>query len=328
MLEVEDLCKDFPLQGGFFDKTKGIVKAVDGVSFKLNKGSTLGIVGESGCGKTTTGRMIMKVLESSSGRIIFHDDELGAVDICSLTQKQLRPLRWKIQMVFQNPYSSLDPRMTIQQIVGEPLRAGRRKLPADYKDQIARILSKAGLSADYMNRYPHAFSGGQRQRIGIARALVTNPHLVVADEPVSALDVSVQAQILNLLKELQEGFSFTYIFIAHDLAVIRYMCDRIAVMYVGKIVEIGSREDIFKQPAHPYTEGLLAIIPKINSKGRGTKVLPGMVADSSDLPRGCTFHPRCKYAKDVCRTEVPALIRVDDDHQTACHFKLDLQGLQ
>ncbi len=327
ILEVKNLSKYFPIKGGFFDQSKGIVKAVDDVSFNLYRGSTLGLVGESGCGKTTTGRLIMKVLEPTSGSIIFHDSEQGEVDIRSLTQKQLRPLRKKIQMVFQDPYSSLDPRMTLQQIVGEPLRAGQKKIPDDYLDQIAEILTKSGLSKDYMNRYPHAFSGGQRQRIGIARALVTNPQLVVADEPVSALDVSVQAQILNLLKELQGTFNLTYLFIAHDLSVIRYMCDTIAVMYVGKIVEMGSRDDIFKSPAHPYTEGLLSIIPKTNSPKEEKNTLSGVVADASNLPPGCHFHPRCKYAKDICKTDVPELKTLSEDHKTACHFKLDLQGI-
>jgi peptide/nickel transport system ATP-binding protein len=327
LLEVNDLCMHFPVQGGFFDKSKGLVKAVDGVSFKLYKGSTFGLVGESGCGKTTTGRLIMKVMKPTSGSIIFYDNEIGPIKINTLSNKKMRPLRKKIQMVFQDPYSSLDPRMTIQQIVGEPLRAGQKMDLNEYKNKIADILQKSGLSSDYMDRYPHAFSGGQRQRIGIARSLVTQPQLVIADEPVSALDVSVQAQILNLLKELQNTFNLTYLFIAHDLSVIRYMCDTLAVMYVGRIVETGRSEEIFNHPAHPYTEGLLSIIPRTNSKTKPGKMLKGGIADASDLPAGCYFHPRCTYAREICKTEYPPLREIGNGHKSACHFDLNLKGL-
>jgi len=327
LLEVKDLCMHFPVQGSFFDKVRGVVKAVDGVTFNLFKSSTFGLVGESGCGKTTTGRLIMKVMKPTGGTIIFHDNETGIMEINALSNKKMRPLRRKIQMIFQDPYSSLDPRMTIQQIVGEPLRAAGKEHMNNYKNKIAAILQKSGLSADYMDRYPHAFSGGQRQRIGIARALVTKPQLVVADEPVSALDVSVQAQILNLLKELQETLGLTYLFIAHDLSVIRYMCDTLAVMYVGKIVEMGLSEDIFNNPAHPYTEGLLSIIPRTDSKTKRCKRLTGGVADASNLPSGCYFHPRCQYAKDICKIEQPVLREIKNDHQVACHFSLKLHGI-
>lgn len=327
LLEVKDLCMHYPIQAGFFDKVKGMVKAVDGISFKLYKGSSFGLVGESGCGKTTTGRLIMKVMKPTSGSITFYDDDNGPLKIEDLSDKKMMPLRKKIQMVFQDPYSSLDPRMTIQQIVGEPLRSGGRGDLNEYKNKIAEILLKTGLSPDYMDRYPHAFSGGQRQRIGIARALVTNPQLVVADEPVSALDVSVQAQILNLLKELQEDFQLTYLFIAHDLSVIRYMCDTIAVMYVGRIVEIGHCEVIFHNPAHPYTEGLLSIIPRTNIKTKSIKTLQGGIADASNLPTGCYFHPRCSHAKDICRKEYPPLRDIGKGHQVACHFDLELKGV-
>jgi peptide/nickel transport system ATP-binding protein len=327
LLEVNDLCMHFPVQGNFFDKSKGVVKAVDGVSFKLYRGVTFGLVGESGCGKTTTGRMIMKVMKPTSGSIIFHDNDDGSIELSTLSNKKMRPLRKKIQMVFQDPYSSLDPRMTIQQIVGEPLRAGGRMNLHDYKNKIAEILQKSGLSPDYMDRYPHAFSGGQRQRIGIARALVTQPQLVIADEPVSALDVSVQAQILNLLKELQQTFNLTFLFIAHDLSVIRYMCDTLAVMYVGRIVEMGRSEDIFNHPAHPYTEGLLSIIPRTNAKTKPAKMLKGGIADASNLPEGCYFHPRCPYAKEICKTEYPPLRDFGNEHKAACHFNLELKGI-
>jgi peptide/nickel transport system ATP-binding protein len=327
LLEVKDLCMHFPLQGGFFDKARGVVKAVDGISFNLYRSSTFGLVGESGCGKTTTGRLIMKVMKPTGGSIIFHDNETGPIEINALSNKKMRPFRKKIQMVFQDPYSSLDPRMTIQQIVGEPLRAAGKEFMNDYKNEIAFMLQKSGLSVDYMDRYPHAFSGGQRQRIGIARALVTKPQLVVADEPVSALDVSVQAQILNLLKELQETLGLTYLFIAHDLSVIRYMCDTLAVMYVGKIVEMGKSEDIFANPAHPYTEGLLSIIPRTDIKTKQSKSLTGAVADASNLPSGCYFHPRCQYAKDICKIDQPVFREMKNDHKVACHFNLKLQGI-
>jgi peptide/nickel transport system ATP-binding protein len=327
LLEVKDLCMYYPMQAGFFDRVKGVVKAVDGVSFNLYKGSAFGLVGESGCGKTTTGRLIMKVMNPTSGSITFHDNESGPVELVPLSNKKMRPLRKKIQMIFQDPYSSLDPRMTIQQIVGEPLRAGGRGSLRDYKNKIADILQKSGLSPDYMDRYPHAFSGGQRQRIGIARALVTQPQLVVADEPVSALDVSVQAQILNLLKELQEAFNLTYLFIAHDLGVIRYMCDTLAVMYVGRIVEIGKSEDLFHHPAHPYTEGLLSIIPRTGAITKTGTMLRGTVADASNLPTGCYFHTRCPYAQPICKSEYPTLKDRGNGHQVACHFDLPLKGI-
>jgi peptide/nickel transport system ATP-binding protein len=327
MLEVKDLCKHFPVQGGFFDKSEGIVKAVDGVNFEVYQGTTFGLVGESGCGKTTTGRMIMKLIEPTSGSIIFHDDESGKVEITRLSNEAMRPLRKKIQMVFQDPYSSLDPRMTIQQIVGEPLRALGMDTDDEYKNAIADILKQAGLSPDYMNRYPHAFSGGQRQRVGIARALITKPQLVVADEPVSSLDVSVQAQIMNLLKELQKTLNLTYIFVAHNLSVIRYMSDSLAVMYVGRIVEIGRSEDIFRKPKHPYSEGLISLIPKTFAKTKQGKILTGSIADASKLPSGCYFHPRCAYAKDICKREYPPFREFENGHKAACHFDLELDGI-
>ncbi|MFY0650713.1 MAG: ABC transporter ATP-binding protein [Cyclobacteriaceae bacterium] len=328
MLVVKDLCKHFPMQGGFFDNTEGVVKAVDGVSFEVYRGTTFGLVGESGCGKTTAGRMIVKLMEPTSGSIVFHDEQDESdYEINKLSSKEMKPLREKIQMIFQDPYASLDPRMTIEHIIGEPLRALGMKQNMEYKNLISDILVKAGLSSDFMNRYPHAFSGGQRQRVGIARSLVTKPQLVVADEPVSALDVSVQAQIMNLLKELQKTLNLTFIFIAHDLSVVKYMSDTLAVMYVGRIVEIGDSEEIFTNPKHPYAEGLISLIPKTFSKTDENAVMPGMVADASDLPSGCYFHPRCPYAKDICKEKYPEMQDFGNGHKAACHFDLDLKGV-
>lgn len=326
LLSVKNLRKHFSVQGGFFDKSEGVIKAVDGISFEVYKGTTFGLVGESGCGKTTTGRMIVKLLEPTSGSIVFHDDD-EAVEITALSNKEMRPLRKKIQMIFQDPFASLNPRMTIEHIIGEPLRALGMKQDTEYKNAISDILVRAGLSSDFMNRYPHAFSGGQRQRVGIARALVTKPQLVVADEPVSALDVSVQAQIMNLLKELQKNLSLTFIFIAHDLSVVKYMCDVLAVMYVGRIVEMGNSEDVFKTPRHPYTAGLISLIPKTFAKTRLEAIMPGTVADASNLPSGCYFHPRCAYAKDICKKEYPPWKEYKNGHKSSCHFDLELAGV-
>ena len=328
LLEVKDLCKNFPVQGGFFDKTEGVIKAVDGVSFKVYRGTTFGLVGESGCGKTTTGRMIVKLMEPTSGSIVFHDEESNEnIELTTLSNKKMKPLREKIQMIFQDPFASLDPRMTIQNIVGEPLRALGMKSDVEYKNAVSDILKKTDLSSDYMNRYPHAFSGGQRQRVGIARALVMKPHLVIADEPVSALDVSVQAQIMNLLKELQKELKLTFIFIAHDLSVVKYMSDTLAVMYVGRIVEMGNSAEIFKNPKHPYSEGLISLIPKTSKRTKLDVVMPGTVADAANLPSGCYFHPRCPYAKDICKSEYPEMKDFGKGHKAACHFDLNLNGV-
>jgi len=327
LLEVKNLSKYYPQQGGFFEQSTGMVKAVDDISFSVQKGTTFGLVGESGCGKTTTGRMIVRVLEPTKGDIYFKDEENGVVNLLHLAKKPLRKLRQKIQMIFQDPYASLDPRMTILQIVGEPLRANKLASGNDYKEKVAGILKSVGLRPEYMNRYPHAFSGGQRQRIGIARALVTSPNLVIADEPVSALDVSVQAQILNLLADLQEQLRLTYLFIAHDLSVIHHICNRIAVMYVGKLVEIADRTALFSNPKHPYTEALMSIAPKPDPHRKSkTAFLKGEVADASNPPSGCYFHPRCRYAKKICKQEAPILRKKELNHFSACHFDLELQG--
>ncbi|HDN81003.1 MAG TPA: ABC transporter ATP-binding protein, partial [Chloroflexi bacterium] len=280
ILEVKDLKKYFPIQRGFFRKTVGYVKAVDGVSFYIREGETLGLVGESGCGKTTTARVILRAYEPTSGKVLFRTRNGEWVNIPDLDREQLRQLRREMQMIFQDPYSSLNPRMTLLQIVGEPLMIHGVAKGKELEERVAELLKVVGLRPEYMRRYPHAFSGGQRQRIGIARALALNPRLIVADEPVSALDVSIRAQILNLLQDLQEQFHLTYLFIAHDLSVIEHISDRVAVMYVGKLVEMAETEELFMNPKHPYTEALLSAVPKPDPRMRKRRiVLPGEVAD-------------------------------------------------
>lgn len=328
LLEVRDLCKHYPVRGGFFETARGVVKAVDGVTFRIDRGGIFGLVGESGCGKTTTGRLILRVLEPTRGEILFHDREAGTIDLSSLSAREMRPLRRKIQMVFQDPYGSLDPRMTVLRIVGEPLWARRLASRGETKDRVARALEWVGLKPEIMNRYPHAFSGGQRQRIGIARALVTGPDLVVADEPVSALDVSFQAQILNLFQDLKERLSLTYLFIAHDLSVIRHVCDRVAVMYLGKLVEVADRADLFARPRHPYTETLLSIIPRPDTGWKPDRsFLGGLAAEKPDTPPGCAFHPCCRYARPECSVMTPVLREIEPGHGIACHFDLALRGI-
>jgi peptide/nickel transport system ATP-binding protein len=328
LLEVSDLCKYFPIKGGFFETTRGVVKAVDGVSFGIFRGMTFGLVGESGCGKTTTGRLIVRVLEPTRGNIHFYDREEGKINLSALSARELRPLRRKIQMVFQDPYASLDPRMTVLRIVGEPLRACGPASGKTHKDRVAQALDWVGLKPESMNRYPHAFSGGQRQRIGIARALVTEPDLVVADEPVSALDVSFQAQILNLFQDLRERLRLTYVFVAHDLSVIRHICDHVAVMYLGKLIETANRADLFSRPRHPYTETLISIIPRPDTHWKPERsFLQGSAADLPEVPAGCAFHTRCRYSQPECRVLPPELREVTSDHRVACHFDLPLHGL-
>jgi len=325
LLEVTDLSKSYALRRGFFDRAKRNVQAVDHVSFSIRRGQTFGLVGESGSGKTTTGRMIVRVIEPDTGNIVFRDEECGSVDLVKLSSRQIRPVRKKIQMIFQDPYSSLDPRMTVLRIVGEPLRATGNISRRATRERVAEVLEMVGLSDEYMNRYPHAFSGGQRQRIGIARALATQPSLIVADEAVSALDVSVQAQILNLLRDLQERFRLTYLFIAHDLGVVRYLADTVGVMYSGRLVEIAEKPVLYGNPKHPYTESLLAAAPRPD---------PDMLpirqpsAESSSgpcsFPGGCAYFARCPYRRDVCSREAPELREVADGHSVACHFDLAL----
>jgi peptide/nickel transport system ATP-binding protein len=321
LLEVTDLKKHFPITKGFFSsKVVSNVKAVDGVNFFIRKGETLGLVGESGCGKTTTGRTVLRAYEPTDGEIWFQDREMGWVNVPDLERDEVKRLHRNMQMIFQDPYSSLNPRMTLLQIVGEPLLVNRVARGGELQDRVAELLEVVGLRPEYMTRYPHAFSGGQRQRIGVARALALNPQLVVCDEPVSALDVSIQAQTLNLLQDLQEQFGLTYLFIAHDLSVIEHISDRVAVMYVGKLVEHADTRELFINPLHPYTEALLSAVPRPDPRIKTEPiVLPGDVADPANPPSGCYFHPRCEYAIDRCAQEEPQLRELAEDHYVSCH---------
>ena len=325
LLEVKRLKKYFPIRRGFLKRIVGNVKAVDDVNFHVKEGETLSLVGESGCGKTTTGRCVLRAVDPTSGQIIYRDPVLGRTDIAKLDQEQLRIVRRSIRMIFQDPYASLNPRMTLQEIVGAPLRAMGIAQRKEIEEIVAHTLTLVGLRPEYMRRYPHAFSGGQRQRIGLARALAPAPTFVVCDEPVSALDVSVQAQILNLLKELQEKMGLTYLFVAHDLSVVAHISDRVAVMYVGKIVELASTAELFSHPMHPYTEALMSAIPRPDPRPREKRILlTGEVANPANPPTGCYFHPRCKYAKEICSQVEPVLEEITPGHYAKCHFAREL----
>jgi peptide/nickel transport system ATP-binding protein len=320
LLEIKDLKKYFPIRKGFFKSLAGYVKAVDGVNFFIRAGETMGLVGESGCGKTTTGRTILRAYEPTAGEVWFNDRQLGRVNVPTLDKQELKGMRQNMQMIFQDPYSSLNPRMTLLQIVGEPLLVNGVAKGQELKDRVAELLRVVGLRPEYMIRYPHAFSGGQRQRIGVARALALNPQLIVCDEPVSALDVSVQAQVLNLLQDLQQEFDLTYLFVAHDLSVIEHISDRVSVMYVGKLVETAETEELFGHPLHPYTEALMSAVPKPDPRYQAERIiLEGDVADPANPPSGCYFHPRCRYAVDVCSQEEPELRELRPDHYVSCH---------
>jgi peptide/nickel transport system ATP-binding protein len=325
VLEVRGLRKLFPIRRGFLRRTVGYVRAVDGVGFSMGPGETLSLVGESGCGKTTTSRCILRALTPTAGEILFRTAAGAVVDVAKLEKRALRPLRREMQMVFQDPFSSLNPRRTLLDIVAEPLVASGVGSRQERIDRVAELLRLVGLRPEYMRRYPHAFSGGQRQRVGIARALALNPRLVVADEPVSALDVSVQAQILNLLLDLQARLGLSYLLVAHDLSVVKQVSDRVAVMYVGRIVETAETARLFTRPRHPYTEALLSAVPKPDPRLRSQRiVLEGEVADPANPPAGCHFHPRCRYALPVCRTETPRLEEVEPGHAVACHRAREL----
>ena len=325
LLEVRDLKKYFPIQRGLLRRVVGHVKAVDGVSFTIREAETVGLVGESGSGKTTTGRLILRASQPTDGRVLFRHNA-SMVDLTPLSRRAMKPYRKELQVIFQDPYSSLDPRMTVFDIVSEPLVVHGTARGSELKAQVRDLLQRVGLPAQHMNRFPHAFSGGQRQRIGIARALALRPKLVVCDEPVSALDVSIQAQVLNLLKDLQNEFHLAYLFIAHDLSVVEHISDRVAVMYLGKIVELASSEQLYRSPRHPYTEALLSAIPKSSPRQRKQRiVLPGDVPNPANPPPGCAFHTRCRYAQDICKLETPPLREVQDSHLAACHFADTLQ---
>ncbi len=319
ILKIEGLKKWFPITGGVFSRVIGWVKAVDGVSFSVKRGETLGVVGESGCGKTTTGRTILRLIEPTEGKAIFE-----GTDIFSLNKAELRKIRRDIQIIFQDPYASLNPRMTVGDIVGEALDIHKLvKSKKEREERISELLDVVGLLPQHMKRYPHEFSGGQRQRIGIARALAVQPKFIVADEPVSALDVSIQAQVINLLEDLQEKFALTYLFIAHDLSVVRHISTRVAVMYLGKLVELAETEELFEHPAHPYTEALLSAVPIPDPEIKKQRIiLEGDVPSPVNPPSGCRFHTRCRYAKPICAEKEPELKDLGGGHYVACHFPL------
>jgi len=314
LIHVDGLKKYFPVKKGVFSRVVGNVKAVDGVSFQVKKQETLGLVGESGCGKTTVGRTILRLLEPTAGSVTF-----DGVNLTDLDKTDLRQLRRRMQIIFQDPYASLNPRMTVEQIVGEGLAIHNEANGSERRDRIVAMLKRVGLQSEHLSRYPHEFSGGQRQRIGIARALILNPDLVVCDEAVSALDVSIQAQIINLLEELQQEMHLSYLFISHDLNVVRHISDHVAVMYLGKIVEYAQTEELFKTPLHPYTQALLSAIPIPDPQTRRKRIiLPGSVPSPINPPAGCPFHPRCPVAIELCKTAVPAWREIKPEHWVAC----------
>ena len=321
LLEVKNLKKYFPIKAGVFKSVVGWVRAVDDVSFFIRKGETLGLVGESGCGKTTTGQTILRLIEPTAGSVYYN-----GVNLFKLSKRKMKKYRSKLQVIFQDPYSSLDPRMRVKDIIAEGLKSIHTASRKERYELVEKYMDRVGLSPLYKNRFPHEFSGGQRQRIGIARALILNPELIVCDEAVSALDVSIQAQILNLLDDLQKDFNLTYLFIAHDLNVVKHISDRIVVMYLGKIVEIANKHELFKNPLHPYTKALLSAnpIPDPTIKRKDRIILQGDVPSPANPPSGCRFHPRCWMAKPICSQTEPPLIEVQPDHYVACHFWKDM----
>jgi oligopeptide/dipeptide ABC transporter ATP-binding protein len=330
ILEVKGLKEYFPIHSGFFQRVVGHVKAVDGVSFFIRENEVLGLVGESGCGKTTTGRTILRLYDATAGEIWYRRQDGELIDISRISQKEMKPLRREMRMIFQDPYSSLNPRFTVKDIISEPLVIHKVARGKEMEDRVAELMRAVGLDPAYMRRYPHEFSGGQRQRIGLARTLSLSPRLIIADEPVSALDVSIQAQVLNLLQELQERLGLTLLFIAHDLSVVEHVSDRIAVMYVGKLVEMAETEEVLKNPLHPYAEALISAVPPADPAIRLSRIiLEGDVPSPANPPPGCVFHPRCRHAQEVCSQEQPKLVEIEPDHYASCHFasELNLQGI-
>lgn len=336
LMEVKGLKKYFPIQKGLLRRTVGYVKAVDDVNFYVKEGETLGLVGESGCGKSTAGRSIIRLYEPTAGQILFKSRTLGTegkskyVNLLELKPDEMKLVRKEISMVFQDPINSLNPRMTVSDIVAEPMVIHGLDNGRETEEVIIRLLERVGLRPDHLRRYPHEFSGGQRQRIGIARALSLNPRLVICDEPVSALDVSIQAQTLNLLQDLQKDFNLSYIFVAHDLSVVQHISDRVAVMYVGKVAEIADAEELYEHPLHPYTEALLSAVPKPDPLYKSDRiVMQGEVADPSNPPSGCYFHPRCRYAQEVCKLKTPEFRELKPGHFVSCHRaeELTLEGI-
>ena len=326
LLEVKNLRKFFPIYKGFRRKLVGNVRAVDDVSFFINEGETLGLVGESGCGKTTAARCVLRAYQPSNGEMLFRTIDGSIIDLAKLSRSELRPFRSQMQMIFQDPYGSLNPRMTLFDIVGEPLLMNGLKNRKVRTERVAELLRRVGLRPEYLQRFPHAFSGGQRQRIGIARALASSPRLIVADEPVSALDVSVQAQILNLLLELQTELHLTYLFVAHNLSVVKHICDRVTVMYVGKIVETAATQELYHTPKHPYTAALMSAAPVADPRIKSGNVeLQGDVPSPANPPSGCYFHPRCPFAIDRCKTEAPVYREIRSNHFVSCHRADELQ---